>query len=95
MGDLSIDWSDSLKKSLWNTEVVNLLAVNFQMKVKSGIYSKVVFNDETMNLDNLRLLCINKLCRTQTMYRQRARLSTFSNLEDMDHASHEMSAQNK
>ncbi|KAG2124764.1 hypothetical protein BD769DRAFT_1669258 [Suillus cothurnatus] len=54
----------------------NLLAIDFQMKVKSGIYSKVVFNDETMNLDNLRLF-------------------TFSNLEDMDHASHEMSAQNE
>ncbi|KAG2108562.1 hypothetical protein BD769DRAFT_1392725 [Suillus cothurnatus] len=95
VGDLSVDWSDSLKKSPWNTEVVNLLAVDFQMKVKSGIYSKVVFNDETMNLDNLRLLCIDKLRRTQTMYRQRARLSTFSNLEDMDHASHEMSARNE
>lgn len=95
VGDLSVDWSDSLKKSPWNTEVVNLLAVDFQMKVKSGIYSKVVFNDETMSLDNLRLLCIDKLRRTQTMYRLRARLSTYSNLEDMDHASHEMLARNE
>jgi hypothetical protein len=95
VGDLSVDWSNSLKKSPWNTEVVNLLAIDFQMKVKSGIYSKVVFNDETMNLNNLCLLCIDKLHHTQTMYQQCARLSTFSNLEDMDHASHEMSAQNE
>ncbi|KAG1766577.1 hypothetical protein EDD22DRAFT_950504 [Suillus occidentalis] len=95
MGNLSVDWSDSLKKLPWNTEVVNLLAVDFQTKVKSGIYSQVVFNDETMNLDNLRLLCINKLCCTQTVYQQHTQLSTFSNLEDMDHASHEISARNE
>ncbi|KAG1888583.1 hypothetical protein F4604DRAFT_1915587 [Suillus subluteus] len=48
-----------------------------------------------MNLDDLCLLCIDKLRHTQTEYRQHARLSKFSNLEDMNHASHELSARNE
>ncbi|KAG1734426.1 uncharacterized protein EDB91DRAFT_1250944 [Suillus paluster] len=93
--NLSIDWSDSLKKSPWNTEVINLLAVDFRMKVENGMYAEVVLNEETMNLDNLRLLCIDKLRCTQTEYRQRARLSKFSNLEDRNRASHELSARSE
>ncbi|KAG2137102.1 uncharacterized protein EDB93DRAFT_1253719 [Suillus bovinus] len=93
LGNLSIDWSDSLKKSPWNTEAVNLLAVDFQMKVKTGIYSKVVFNDKTMNLDDLRLLCINKLQPHSNSVLTALHSSVqFSNHEDMNHASHEMSA---
>ncbi|KAG1853457.1 hypothetical protein DFJ58DRAFT_841640 [Suillus subalutaceus] len=40
--DLSIDWSDSLKKSSWNTEVMNLLVIDFQAKIKNGTYAQTL-----------------------------------------------------
>ncbi|KAG1784530.1 uncharacterized protein HD556DRAFT_1451686 [Suillus plorans] len=35
---IAIDWQDSLRSSVWNTEAVDLLVVDFQEKVKTGSF---------------------------------------------------------
>ncbi|KAG2065539.1 hypothetical protein BDR04DRAFT_1121805 [Suillus decipiens] len=80
LDDISIDWNDSLKKSLWNTEVINLLVIDFQAKVSNGIFEKVIFNPGTMSLDNL------------CTYQQDVQIGKLANIEDMNWASHELSA---
>ncbi|KIJ11056.1 hypothetical protein PAXINDRAFT_16017 [Paxillus involutus ATCC 200175] len=64
LSDLMIDWSSSLLAPGWNTEVVQLLTVDFQQRLKNGTYPFVVFDKGKMNLLELRKLCIEKLCRT-------------------------------
>jgi len=44
------------------------MVVDFQQKIQTGSYPSVIFNDNTMNLDDLRVLCIDKLRRTQQTY---------------------------
>ncbi|KAG1796869.1 hypothetical protein EV424DRAFT_1546852 [Suillus variegatus] len=95
LDDLSIDWSDSLKKSSWNTEVINILVVDFQLKIKNGTYVQVLFHTEAMSLDNLRSLCIDKLRRTQFECRQRTQIGKYSNLEEMNSASRALSGRNE
>ncbi|KAG2094042.1 uncharacterized protein F5147DRAFT_779138 [Suillus discolor] len=93
--DLFIDWSDSLKKSLWNTEIINLIVVDFQAKIRNGSYVQVLFHAEATSLDNLHSLCIDKLRRTQYQCRQHAQISDYLNLDEMNHASRQLSACNE
>ncbi|KAG2352804.1 hypothetical protein BDR07DRAFT_1497591 [Suillus spraguei] len=67
--NLFIDWSDSLEKSSWNTELISLIVVDLQAKIRNGTYAQVLFHAEA-SLDNLRSLCIDKLRRTQYECRQ-------------------------
>ncbi|KAG1874139.1 hypothetical protein C8R48DRAFT_669745 [Suillus tomentosus] len=93
--NLFIDWSDSLKKSLWNTEIINLIVVDFQANIRNGTYAQVLFHAEATSLDNLRSLCVEKLRRTQYQCRQRAQISNYLNLDEMNHASCQLSACNE
>ncbi|KAG1860039.1 hypothetical protein F4604DRAFT_1930349 [Suillus subluteus] len=55
LDNIAIDWQDSLRSSLGNTEAINLMVVDFQQKIQTGSYPSVKFNDDTMNLDDLRI----------------------------------------
>jgi hypothetical protein len=90
-----MDWSDSLKKSSWNTEVINLLVIDFQARIRNGTYAQVLFHAEATSLDNLHSLCINKLCRTQYECRQHAQISNYANLDNMNHASRQLLGRNE
>ncbi|KAG2145922.1 hypothetical protein DEU56DRAFT_753975 [Suillus clintonianus] len=90
-GDISIDWNNSLKKSPWNTEVINLLVITFQAKVSNGTFAKVIFDAETISLDNLCTLCIEKLRQIQVQHRQHIQIGKFANVEDMNQASRKLS----
>ncbi|KAG2095104.1 uncharacterized protein F5147DRAFT_778799 [Suillus discolor] len=93
--DLFIDWSDSLKKSSWNTEVINLVVIDFQAKIRNGTYAQVLFHAKATSLDNLCSLCIEKLRRTQYQCRQCAQISNYINLDEINHASHQLLTCNK
>ncbi|KAF8834053.1 hypothetical protein BDN67DRAFT_1016910 [Paxillus ammoniavirescens] len=76
LSDLMIDWSSSLIAPGWNTEVVQLLTVDFQQKLKNGTYPLVVFDEGKMNLLALRKLCIAKLRQTRREKQDGAKLAT-------------------
>ncbi|KAG1726978.1 uncharacterized protein EDB91DRAFT_1086593 [Suillus paluster] len=38
LGNITIDWQDSLRSSLWNMEAINLMVVDFQEKIQTGSY---------------------------------------------------------
>ncbi|KAG1736397.1 uncharacterized protein EDB91DRAFT_1250010 [Suillus paluster] len=92
LGNITIDWQDSLRSSLWNTEVINLMVVDFQEKIQTGSYPSVIFNEDTMNLGDLRLLCIDKLRRTQQAYRQRSKIEEFRDIQEREEATRELSS---
>jgi hypothetical protein len=91
LDNIAIDWQDSLRSSLWNTEAINLMVVDFQQKIQTGSYPSVIFNDDTMNLDDLRVLCIDKLRRTQQTYRERRKIEAFADVQEREEATHEQS----
>ncbi|KAF8833118.1 hypothetical protein BDN67DRAFT_1017930 [Paxillus ammoniavirescens] len=76
LSDLMIDWSSSLMAPGWNTEVVQLLTVDFQQKLKNSTYPLVVFDEGKMNLLALRKLCIAKLRRMCREKQDGAKLAT-------------------
>lgn len=77
-----------------NDTFVNLLAIDFTVKVSNGTFEKVIFNAKTMSLENLHTLCIEKLRRTQFQYQQYVQIGKIADIEDMNQASCELSAQN-
>ncbi|KAG2116188.1 hypothetical protein BD769DRAFT_1391078 [Suillus cothurnatus] len=91
LDNIAIDWQDSLRSSLWNMEAINLMVVDFQQKIQTGSYPSVIFNDDTMNLDDLHVLCIDKLCRTQQTYRERRKIEAFADVQEREEATHEQS----
>ncbi|KAG1763983.1 hypothetical protein EV702DRAFT_1051523 [Suillus placidus] len=92
LDNITIDWQDSLRSSLWNTEAVNLLVVDFQQRIQTGYYPSVVFDEDTMSLDDLRVLCIIKLRRTQQTYRDRSKIAALADLQQREEATHELSS---
>ncbi|KAG2094399.1 uncharacterized protein F5147DRAFT_779002 [Suillus discolor] len=92
LDNITIDWQDSLRSSLWNTEAVNLLVVDFQQKIQTGCYPLVIFDEDMMSLDDLRVLCIIKLRRTQQAYRDRNKIAGLADLQQREEATHELSS---
>ncbi|KAG2339088.1 hypothetical protein BDR05DRAFT_1003630 [Suillus weaverae] len=91
---ITIDWQDSLRSSVWNTEAIDLLVVDFQEKVKTGSFPLVIFDDDTMNLNNLHMLCINKLHRTQQAYREHIKIKGFTDSQQREVATRDLSTHN-
>lgn len=92
LDNITIDWQESLRSSLWNIEAVNLLVVDFQEKIQTGCYPSVIFDEDTMNLDDLRVLCIDKLRRTQQAYRDRSKIAGLADLQQREEATREFSS---
>ncbi|KAG1743274.1 uncharacterized protein EDB91DRAFT_1247355 [Suillus paluster] len=92
LGNITINWQDSLRSSLWNTEAINLMVVDFQEKIQTGSHPLVIFNEDTMNLSNLHLLCIDKLHQTQQAYRQCSKIEEFRDVQEREEATHELSS---
>ncbi|KAI9462601.1 hypothetical protein HD554DRAFT_2041178 [Boletus coccyginus] len=60
--NIALDWaSHPLSASRWNREAIAILSLDFHMKLKSGAYKEVVYQEESMNLPALRRLCGQKL----------------------------------
>ncbi|KIK76586.1 hypothetical protein PAXRUDRAFT_18090 [Paxillus rubicundulus Ve08.2h10] len=76
LSDLMINWSSSLLAPGWNTEVIQLLTVDFQQRLKNGTYPFVIFDEGKMNLLELCKLCIEKLHHTHREKQDRAKLDT-------------------
>ncbi|KAG2088937.1 uncharacterized protein F5147DRAFT_780815 [Suillus discolor] len=91
---IAIDWQDSLRSSVWNAEAVDLLVVDFQEKVKTGSFPLVIFDNDTMNLDNLCVLCINKLRRTQQACREHMKIEGFEDSQQREVATRDLSYRN-
>ncbi|KIK35992.1 hypothetical protein CY34DRAFT_66897, partial [Suillus luteus UH-Slu-Lm8-n1] len=91
LDNIAIDWQDSLRSSLWNTEAINLMVIDFQQKIQTGSYPSVTFDDDTMNLDDLRVLCIDKLRRTQQTYREHCKIEAFADVQEREEATREHS----
>ncbi|KAI9567123.1 hypothetical protein HD554DRAFT_2270715 [Boletus coccyginus] len=71
--NIALDWaSHPLSVSCWNREAIAILSLDFHMKLKSGAYKEVVYQEESMNLPALRRLCGQKLVRTHQAHRKRA-----------------------
>ncbi|KAG0692290.1 hypothetical protein DFH29DRAFT_1008929 [Suillus ampliporus] len=92
LDNITIDWQDSLRSSLWNTEAVNLLVMDFQEKIQTGCYPSVIFDEDTMNLDDLHVLCIDKLCQTQQAYRDHSKIAGLADLQQREEATCELSS---
>ncbi|KAG1895980.1 uncharacterized protein F5891DRAFT_983830 [Suillus fuscotomentosus] len=91
---IAIDWQDSLRSSVWNAEAVDLLVVDFQEKVKTGSFPLVIFDDDTMNLDKLRVLCIDKLRSTQQACREHMKIEGFEDSQQREVATRDLSYRN-
>ncbi|KAG1868915.1 hypothetical protein C8R48DRAFT_671469 [Suillus tomentosus] len=52
LGNISVDWNDSLKKSPWNTEVINILVIDFQAKVSNGTFVNLLVIDFEVKVGN-------------------------------------------
>lgn len=91
LNKIAINWQDSLRSSVWNTETVNLLVVDFQEKVKTGSFPLVIFDDDTTNLDNLRMLCIDKLHRTQQACREHMKIEGFKDSQQREVTTRDLS----
>ncbi|KAF9222176.1 hypothetical protein BS17DRAFT_768135 [Gyrodon lividus] len=76
LSDLMINWSSSLIAPGRNTEVIQLLTIDFQQKLKNGTYPLVMFNEGKMNLLMPHKLCIEKLCWTCREKQNRVKLAT-------------------
>ncbi|KAI9459519.1 hypothetical protein HD554DRAFT_2041861 [Boletus coccyginus] len=71
--NIALDWaSHLLSASRWNHEAIAILSLDFHMKLKSGAYKEVIYQEESMNLPALRRLCGQKLVRTHQAHRKRA-----------------------
>lgn len=92
LDNIAIDWNDSLRSSPWNTEVINLLVVDFQANIKTGSYASVIFDEDTMNLDDLRVLCIDKLRRTHQAHRDHSKIEGFANSQERENATCEFAS---
>jgi len=51
--NIAINWQSSLKTSPWNQEVICLLAIDFQAKIRSGGHLAVTFDLQCMSVDAL------------------------------------------
>ena len=89
INNIAIDWKNSLKLSPWNQEIIRLLAVDFQTKIKAGIYPTVVYDDKTMHVNALSSICLQKLSRTLQACQQKAAIEACPNEQQR------MSSQNK
>jgi hypothetical protein len=67
------------------------MVIDFQQRIQTGSYPSVTFDDDTMNLDNLRVLCIDKLRRTQQAYREHRKIEAFADVQDREDATREHS----
>ncbi|KAG1858604.1 hypothetical protein C8R48DRAFT_674190 [Suillus tomentosus] len=92
LDNIAIDWNDSLRKSPWNTEVINLLVVDFQAKIKTGSYASILFDEDTMNLDDLRILCVDKLRRTHQAHRDHNKIEGFAHSQERENATRELAS---
>lgn len=92
LDNIAIDWNDSLRKSPWNTEVINLLVIDFQAKIKTGSYASIIFDKDMMNLDDLRILCINKLCRTHQAHHDHNKIEGFAHSQERENATCELAS---
>ena len=68
--NVTIDWTSSLSLSPWNQETIHLLAADFHLKIKMGAYPTVVYNADSMNVDTLCRLCMQKLSWTHDACQQ-------------------------
>lgn len=91
---IAIDWQDSLRSSSWNMEAINLIVIDFQEKVRTGSYASVIFDQDTMNLHELRGLCIDKLRRTHQAHREHSKIEDCSDMEDRQNAARQLSSRN-
>ncbi|KAG1846959.1 hypothetical protein C8R48DRAFT_779409 [Suillus tomentosus] len=92
LDNIAIDWNDSLRKSPWNTEVINLLVVDFQAKIKTGSYASILFDKDMMNLDDLRILCVDKLRRTHQAHRDHNKIKGFAHSQERENATRELAS---
>jgi hypothetical protein len=67
------------------------MVVDFQQKIQTGSYPSVIFNDDMMNLDDLCMLCIDKLRQTQQTYREHCKIEAFADVQEREEATHEQS----
>lgn len=68
-----------------------MMVIDFQQKIQTGSYPSVTFDDDTMNLDNLRVLCIDKLRQTQQTYREHCKIEAFTDVQEREEATREHS----
>ncbi|KAG2744787.1 hypothetical protein P692DRAFT_20670034, partial [Suillus brevipes Sb2] len=55
-------------------------------------YASVIFDEDTMNLDGLRELCIDKLRRTHQAHRDHSKIEGFSNSQERENATCEFAS---
>jgi hypothetical protein len=92
LDNIAIDWNDSLRRSPWNIEAINLLVVDFQANIKTGTYASVIFDGDTMNLDDLHELCIDKLRHTHQAHRDHSKIEGFANSQEREDATCEFAS---
>ena len=82
--NVAIDWQSSLKLSPWNQEIIRLLAVDFQTKIKAGTYPTIIYDNKTMHVNALSSICLQKLSQTLQACQQKAVIEACPNEQRED-----------
>lgn len=71
--NILLDWESPLRSSLWNDAAITFLAHDFGLELQAD--RELTYCHETMHIEALRKLCVEKLTRTRDKVREAQRLT--------------------